>query len=176
MRFEPPTREDLDTIAEQLGRRPRDVIGIAARCPAGHPGVVVNYPVQRKKGRLVPFPTLFWLTCRELSRAISRLEMRGVIQELDERLHRDTPLAAGLRRNHELYIEQRWQILDEEDRRAVEAAGLATPLRSRGIGGMDNWQSVKCLHQHVAHHLATENVIGALLAAEHDLHPCADEL
>ena len=173
MEFEIPTPADLETVAAQLGRPTTSVVGIAARCPAGHPSVVVNYPVHRKGDRLLPFPTLFWLTCTELNKAVSRLEMRGLIAELDDRLESDEELAAALLRNHESYIAQRWQQLTEADRAAVESAALTDVFHRRGIGGLSHLRSVKCLHLHLAHHLAAGNAIGALLVQDHALAPCA---
>jgi uncharacterized protein len=172
MEFAAPTPADLETIATQLGRRPNHVVGVATRCPAGHPSVVVNYPVHRKNDRLLPFPTMFWLTCPELVRAVSRLEMRGLIRELDHRLQADPNLAAGLQQNHTTYIAERWNLLTPDDRQAIEASSIAEVLKERGIGGLSHPQSVKCLHLHYAHHLATTNVLGDLLQQEFELHPC----
>ncbi len=172
MDFTRPTQEDLDTVTRQLGRKPARVVGVAARCPAGHPSVVVNYPVHRKEKRLLPFPTLFWLTCPELIRAISRLEMRGLIRELDERLERDDEFATSLWNDHEAYIRERWGLLSPADQTAIETGGMKDVFLERGIGGLGHMRSVKCLHLHFAHHLATSNVIGALLEDDHAVHPC----
>ncbi len=172
MNFEPLTDADLDTIAAQLGRRPRAATGIAARCPAGHPAVVVNHPIRHEAARVVPFPTLYWLTCPELGRAISRLEMDGLIQRLDQRLDDDEELATALHADHQSYVEQRWQQLTEPERQAVQEAGLEQMFHRRGIGGLGHWRSVKCLHLHYAHHLATRNCLGAILAAEFGILPC----
>ena len=79
---------------------------------------------------------------------------------------------AALRRDHEGYVAERWSLLDATEREEVRAAGLAEVFEKRGIGGLGNWQSVKCLHLHFAHHLARENAIGALLADEYGLRPC----
>lgn len=172
MEFEPATPDDLAIVATQLGRPPTKVAGIAARCPAGHPSVVLNHPLHRRSGRLVPFPTLFWLTCPQLSRAVSRLEMAGRIVELERRLAEDDDLAQALHRDHRSYVEERWQLLSAEDQQEVRESGLLETFEERGIGGMANWRSVKCLHLHLAHHLARRNVLGALLAEEHGLKPC----
>lgn len=173
MKFQEPTDAEIATITEQLGRPPRAAVHIAARCPAGHPAVLVNHPIHHEAGRLVPFPTLYWLSCPELGRVIARLEMGGLIQELDERLERDEELAATLHSDHRRYIEQRWQLLDAEERDRVREAGLHEMLHRRGIGGLGHWRSVKCLHLHFAHHLADQNAIGGILAEEFDVRPCS---
>lgn len=172
MQCEPATPEDLEIVATQLGRRPKMVVGIAARCPAGHPSVVLNHPLHRKAGKLIPFPTLFWLTCPALNRAVSRLEMAGQIQELETRLAEDDSLAEALHQDHRAYVEERWQLLSPKDREEVHSSGLLKAFEERGIGGMANWRSVKCLHLHVAHNLARKNVLGALVAKGHGLKPC----
>jgi hypothetical protein len=172
MDFSPITQADLLTVTGQLQRRPQHVLGVAARCPSGHPSVVVNHPLRRHRDRLVPFPTLYWLTCPELSRAVSRLEMAGLIRRLDDRLAGDDDLAARLHADHASYVEARWRLLDAADQAAATGAGLAEAFRSRGIGGMRHWRSVKCLHLHLAHHLAAHNTIGALLVDEFGIRVC----
>lgn len=167
-----PDAAELEVVAAQLGRAPTGVVRIAARCPAGHPSVVTNYPLQEKRGRPVPFPTLHWLTCPELVRAVSRLEMVGLIDEFDTRLENDDEFAAAVATDHASYVEERWNLLDAAARTSAETAGLLPVLRERGIGGIANRRSVKCLHLHLAHHLAAHNTIGALLVAEHGIAPC----
>ena len=53
------TDQDLAVLAEQLGRPPRGVVGIAARCACGRPLVVRTAP-RLENG--TPFPTTFYLT------------------------------------------------------------------------------------------------------------------
>ena len=104
---------------------------------------------------------------------MSRLEMAGLIQQLDLRLEEDAELAASLHADHERYIAQRWDLLTTEERSAVQEAGLDEMLRKRGIGGLGHWRSVKCLHLHLAHHLADRNAIGALLTTEFGIRTCS---
>jgi len=59
---------DLDTVAEQLGRVPRGVVGIAARCRCGRPLVVRTAP-RLEDGS--PFPTTFYLTSPGAVRAVA---------------------------------------------------------------------------------------------------------
>lgn len=172
MDFEPAVPAELEIVAAQLGHRPTGVLAVAAHCPAGHPAVIVNHPIRRVGDRVTPFPTLFWLTCPQLTKAISRLEMRGLIDELDNRLENDADLADAIARDHESYRRQRWALLGQDDRQLVRDAGCAEPLEHHGIGGLRNWRSVKCLHLHFAHHLASENTIGALLEHEYGIVTC----
>ena len=49
---------DVDALREQLGRVPRGVVGIAARCVCGRPAVVRTAP-RLPDGS--PFPTTYYL-------------------------------------------------------------------------------------------------------------------
>jgi hypothetical protein len=90
--------EDLDAVAQQLGREPRGVLEIAYRCPNGQPAVVKTAP---KLPDGTPFPTLYYLTHPALTAAASRLESSGMMREMTERLADDPELAAAYLRAHE---------------------------------------------------------------------------
>lgn len=80
------------------------------------------------KGR--PFPTRYWLTCRTLAVAVSRLEAAGGVRALEG---------------------------DEQMRGALAAAHAAHADRHDGhrVGGVGREGSVKCLHAQLAFALAT---------------------
>src|ERR687893_2585657 len=88
--MEPATQSDLDTVAAQLGRRPRATRGVGHRCPCGNPDVVETSP---RLADGTPFPTLFYLTCPHATAACSRLESAGVMRDMQERLSTDPGLA-----------------------------------------------------------------------------------
>ncbi len=121
-------------MREQLGRDPGTPFAVLGRCFDGHPLVIRNHPLD-KEGN--PFPTLFWLTCPEAVRAVSRLEADGWIKRLDERAAADPTLPERLEAAHTGY--------------AKERARWGTAARG-GVGGARG--GVKCLHAHYAHHLA----------------------
>ncbi|MBB5956317.1 hypothetical protein FHS29_002903 [Saccharothrix tamanrassetensis] len=127
--------EDLAVVAEQLGRTPRGLRAVAARCPSGHPAVVRTSP-RLEDG--TPFPTLYYLTCPRLNSFVSRLEGAGLMKEMTDRLAADEQLAERYRRAHESYL---------AERDAIEPLGTTVTA-----GGMPT--RVKCLHVHVAHSLA----------------------
>lgn len=160
----------MDALREQLGREPRGVRAVEARCPVGHPQVIRVYPLVEGE----PFPTLFWLTCPSLVGQISQLEHRGTIAELEATLARDANLRRRYEDDHRAYIAERWHELSERDRRWVEAQGLSDAFLERGIGGIRHWSSVKCLHLHYAHHRARANVLGAWIDARYDLVACGE--
>ena len=162
---------DLDTLREQLGRKPRGVRAIETRCPVGHPQVVRVYPLVDGE----PFPTLFWLSCPSLVRQIAQLEHQGLIADLEALIARDDDLRAGLFENHRAYIAERWNELSARDRQGVRDRGMADVFWERGIGGILNWTTVKCLHLHYAHHRARANVLGAWIDGHREIVACRDE-
>jgi exopolyphosphatase/guanosine-5'-triphosphate,3'-diphosphate pyrophosphatase len=138
---------DLAAVREQLGREPTVPFTVVARCAEGHPLVIRNRPIDAE-GR--PFPTLFWLTCPDAVRAVSRLESGGAIGELNRRLERDAAFADALAGAHAAYAAER-------------ARGFPGAERHGGVGGTRT--GLKCLHAHYAHHLAGgEDPVGAWTA------------
>jgi uncharacterized protein len=131
----PVSDEDRAVVAAQLGRPPRAVRAVAARCPSGHPCVVQTNP-RLEDG--TPFPTLYYLTCPRLTSLVSTLEASGLMREMTDRLGTDPDLAAAYRAAHESYL---------AERDAIEPLG--TEVSAGGMPGR-----VKCLHVHVAHALA----------------------
>jgi exopolyphosphatase/guanosine-5'-triphosphate,3'-diphosphate pyrophosphatase len=127
---------DLAQVTDQLGREPLTPFAVVARCGSGHPLVIRNHPVDREGH---PFPTLYWLTCPQAVRAVSRLESEGWIKHLDEQSERDPELGEALEGAHRAHADERG--------RWVQGAE-----RWGGVGGSRS--GVKCLHAHYAHHLA----------------------
>ncbi|HEX7805062.1 MAG TPA: DUF501 domain-containing protein [Cellulomonas sp.] len=146
------TDRDLEVLAEQLGRVPRGVVGIAARCVCGRPLVVRTAP---RLDDGTPFPTTYYLTCPPAVAAVSTLEAGGLMKELSARLVEDTELAAAYRLAHEAYLADREELGHVEEIAGVSAGGMPT--------------RVKCLHVLVGHALAAGpgvNPIGDLVLAE----------
>ena len=124
---------------------------MARRCACGLPQVIETGS-HLDDG--TPFPTLWWLTCRSLSRAVGRLEAGGWMAAFNERLAADPALAEGLRAATEAYVARR------------DAGGVPGPVRHPGGGGMAGGR-IKCLHAHTAHQLvAGDNPAGAEALAE----------
>ena len=131
----PVDQADLDAVAKQLGREPRGVLEISYRSPDGQPGVVKTAP---KLDDGTPFPTLYYLTDQRLTAEASRLESKGVMRQMSERLTKNEDLAADYQNAHERYLEKRNAIED-----------LGTDFSG---GGMP--ERVKCLHVLIAYALA----------------------
>jgi hypothetical protein len=124
--------DDRALVARQLGRKPRAFRRVAVRCPFGHPAVTEQAAFD-EDGK--PFPTQFYVTCRYLVAAISRLEAAGGVERWTQAAAHDPELARSLR---DADAEQR------EIRPELEA----------GIGGSTRDGSLKCLHAHAAFALA----------------------
>lgn len=138
---------DLAAVVEQLRREPQADFSVVARCPSGHPLVIRNDPLDR---RGEPFPTLYWLTCPEAVKAVSRLESQGWIKRLERRAEDDRAWGDAVAAAHRAYAEDRGR-------------SVAGGQRWGGVGGAR--AGVKCLHAHYAHHLAGgEDPIGAWVA------------
>lgn len=144
------TAEDLATMAEQLGRPMRDVVGVAARCVCGRPTVVATKP---RLADGTPFPTYYYLTHPQAAAAASRLEAAGRMADYAQLLTGDT--AAAYARAHDAFLADRLVHGD-----VPEIAGISS-------GGMPT--RVKCLHALIAHALAAGpgvNPIGDLALAD----------
>ena len=128
---------DVEAIEAQLGRRPRGLVGIGARCACGAPAVTVTEP-RLPDG--TPFPTLFYLTLPRVVYGMSRLEAEGCMSELNARLAEDADLAAGHRAAHADYIERR------------RLLGNVPEIANVSAGGMPD--RVKCLHALAAYSMS----------------------
>jgi hypothetical protein len=128
---------DLEVLREQLGRVPRGVVAIAARCVCGRPLVVRTAP---RLDDGTPFPTTYYLTCPPAVAAVSTLEAGGLMNAMSARLVEDAELAAAHRRAHDAYLADR------------EALGHVDEIAGISAGGMPS--RVKCLHVLVGHALA----------------------
>ena len=87
-----------------LGRPPRGRWKVARRCACGLPQVIET---ESHLDDGTPFPTLWWLTCRSLSRAVGRLEAGGWMAAFNERLAADPGLAEALRAATAAYVARR---------------------------------------------------------------------
>lgn len=166
--------DDLSMLEAQLGRRPSGVLKVEAYCPVGHPQVIRYYPLSLSAGGevLSPFPTLYWLTCRSLIRQVSEFESYGWIGKIEERIRTDPAFKTAYHENHRQYCRERWETLNPRHREAVIEKGWEKVYRETGIGGIRDWDFVKCLHLQFAHHVGSSNVVGEFLQDEFSLQAC----
>jgi len=127
---------------------------VVARCGSDHPLVIRNRPVDAQGH---PFTTLYWLTCPDTVKAVSRLESDGWIKRLDRQAEADPNLRVALRRAHEDYARERGALHP-----GAQAWG--------GVGGAA--RGVKCLHAHYAYYVGGgRDPIGVWVAARLREHP-----
>ena len=107
----PPVVTDADRalVARQLGREPRTLRRVAVRCPFGAPAVTEQSPYGADGE---PFPTTYYLTCRHLVAAISRVEAAGGVERWSKASEADSVLAASRK------------AADEEQRSSRRARGV----------------------------------------------------
>ena len=137
--------DDRAVVARQLGRNPRAFRRVVVRCPFGLPAVTEQEPYD-PDGE--PFPTSYYLTCRHLVAAVSRLEAAGGVERWGDAAERDPELGASLR---SATVEQRALRRELAGRRTGADDGASLGL---GIGGSSRPERLKCLHAHVAFALA----------------------
>jgi uncharacterized protein len=158
----PPVVTDADraVVARQLGREPRTLLRVAVRCPFGAPAVTEQSPYDATGE---PFPTTYYLTCRHLVAAVSRLEAAGGVEHWTVAARAEPELAASL------------AAADEEQRRLRRELASDTTGNDGGasldygIGGSRRSGSLKCLHAHAAFALARPGYeLGERILAELD--------
>lgn len=131
----PVDDDDVEQVAELLGRRPQGHFEIVLRHEDGTPRVLRNAPVL-DSGR--PMPTLYWLVSPHDRLVVSRLESAGGVSEAEAAVDPDELAAA-----HEAYRAERDRLIPE---------GYDGHRPSAGVGGTR--LGVKCLHAHYAYFLA----------------------
>jgi len=131
-------------VSAQLGRPARGRSSVVHRCRFGLPTTVRVGP-HLDDG--TPFPTVFWLTCPVARHDVGVLEASGAMVGVNARLDDEPTFAEEYAAGHVRYVRFR--------------DALGEPLAGDpGAGGMP--AHVKCLHTHLAHHLATgDNPVGA---------------
>jgi len=160
-----PTAEQRLFIAGELGKEPKGMERITALDSQGQPLALQVAALVNNK----PFPTFYWLSSRFLVKELSHLEAAGLIKELEQRLQDDPVLMAEYQQSHKDYIARRWAAMSEETKKEVDRLGFTEVFTKRGVGGIENWQQVRCLHTQYAHHLSSGNAIGRLLDKEYGI-------
>ncbi|OFQ96761.1 DUF501 domain-containing protein [Alloscardovia sp. HMSC034E08] len=160
----PATEEDMQAVEQQLGRYPRGMIAVGARCVCGLPLTTVTRPLVDGK---IPFPTTFYLSHPGAVKAISHVEAAGRLTELTEQLKTDEELAAGYARAHEAFLAVRTALAESLGDSQEHIDGISA-------GGMP--ERVKCLHAILAQTLAMGpgvNPVGDLVMKEiaHEFDP-----
>ena len=137
-----PSEDEVVAISALIGKQPQGEFSILIRNEDGSPLVIENSPFFNDG---TPMPTRYWLVDRELVTAISRLESKGGIKQVQ--LEIDIELIQSIHDKHEFA------------RNRLISQNFHGPKPSGGVGGTR--KGVKCLHTHVANYLATnDDVVG----------------
>ena len=150
--------DDRSVVERQLGRPPRAFRQVVVRCPFGRPAVTEQSPYDTAGE---PFPTTYYLTCRHLVAAVSRIEAAGGVERWTAAAENDAALRESLEDATRLQRDIRRELADGFTGRD-EGASLEL-----GIGGASKPERLKCLHAHVAFGLARPGyLLGERILAE----------
>lgn len=140
----------FETVEKQLGRKPRSLLKAVRRCRFKLPRVILSSPGLS--------PTIFWLTCPYETYLISRLESDGLIKKINA----DPVLKEKILKANKNYIAFR------------ENFGHFDISQEKGIDGIRDLSSLKCLHSHWAYYLAAKNDPIGKIIAKHlkNIPPC----
>jgi hypothetical protein len=130
-----PSEHDVEVLTRLLGREPRAGFTVVVRSASDDPVVIRNAPLLDDG---TPMPTRYWLVDPDLSLRVARLESAGGVRAAEAAVE---PEALGSA--HERYA---------RERDAALAPDHEGPRPSGGVGGTA--RGVKCLHAHLAYHLA----------------------
>jgi hypothetical protein len=178
------SRSDQEAISSQLGYLPPNFVKVSARNVNGSPVAIKTYPLdggaprRQAKSALsltelnsisvgTPFPTLYWLTCPSIAKAIAKMERNGYVGMLEDRLKEDSAMTDQLFRCHKEYARERWECLSLDDKNLLTQTDSASVQRMRvmlessGIAGTNTTAlstqndgskqpAIKCLHAHYA--------------------------
>ncbi|QTA37306.1 DUF501 domain-containing protein [Thermosipho ferrireducens] len=133
----------------QLGREAENIYQVIVVCSYGYPVVVKSLPLKDNK----PFPTLHYLTCPFLRKEISKLEEKGLVKVLEEKIQTNLEFKKQLFSAHEKVKKERAELLTKEFGNTI----WKEVLNKVGTGGLKDWTKVKCLHLHTADFLAGIN-------------------
>lgn len=175
---------EQEAVQRQLGYLPPNFICVSAwRGDGCEPVAIKTYPLnggaRRRQAKAAieqlpigtPFPTLYWLTCPEISKAVAEFERKGYVRLFQERLNADPLLANRLIQCHQEYADERWESLTLEDRSFLleedpSVQRMRNMMQCSGISGTNFTAqdghddkpfvaSIKCLHAHYAHYRST---------------------
>ncbi|OCL25730.1 hypothetical protein U472_15515 [Orenia metallireducens] len=161
------TQKDLEILEKQLGRKPRNLVDIIKRCKDESPQVVVTAPILDKGDSVGIFPTTLWLTCPELNYRIGKLESKGLVQEVQNKILGNKKLSKRLEEAHQDYANYRLDLVDEVRLKDLKEnnPGQYKVLKESGVGGILEFEGIKCLHTHFAHYLVDrKNPVGEIVA------------
>lgn len=155
------SEKDYNKAVALLGReKPRTPFTIKTRCANGSPQTLVADPVFLEESIWKPFPSFIWLVCPRLKSLVADLEQQGLVRFYSQKMKED---AAFFKK----FLVGQYEIAEYRSKLAREIYGGVLPLHiadvliNTSVAGSRDFYGVKCLHAHLAQHLAFgNNIIG----------------
>jgi len=124
-----------------------------------------------------PFPTHFWLCHALLIEKINFLESQRLVKPMEEMIETDEMLANAFLADQKRYQQIRNECLTEDDIAHLSGIKILDQFKEkRGIGGIENFSKIRCLHMQMAHLVSDANVIGQWLQDKFDLLNFSEDL
>lgn len=184
--FKSKSPSEINLVKRQLGYLPPNFRCVSAWTQdKKSPVAIQTYPLQDGVERSqpkatncsspvvlgTPFPTLYWLSNPDISRAVADLERRGYVTLLKQKLNNSPQDSSRLLACHEQYSKKRWNSLSREDKSLLmsehpSVKRMRHMIECSGVAGLDYLShiqpdgsflvSFKCLHAHYAHYRSEE--------------------
>lgn len=122
-----------------------------------------------KSPLMEPFPTIYWVTHPRIKALISKLELDKWGTKLEKRLQEESDALESMQRAHKEYGQERYNMITTEDREWIQQRKWDAAFAvTRGVAGIRNYASIKCLHAHAAHYWSgcQDNIVGKWVAKE----------
>ena len=157
-----PTKSDLSVISHQLGAKNGEPYAVAERCRHGFPSIVVFSPFSHDGTLNHGFlSTPVWLSCPYLNEKIHHFETGGYIHSITDLLISDQEIFSMMKEAHAHYYFLRKELFRMCSGESPSNEYIR--FMDKGIGGMVNVESLKCLHLHYSHYkFCSYNVAGMI--------------
>lgn len=161
--FQDCTESDLVKIKRQIGSSDLFIRAVIERCKYGFPKVVLLDPCMNEEApgmlNYQALSNLMWLTCPYLNREIHNLENDGYIQKISDFINNDNAYKSLMKTAHANFYFLRNYVYWKYVKKISE--GKPMDLFTKGIGGIRDLDTLKCLHVHFCHYtLFKYNVAG----------------
>ena len=154
---EKPSIEDISRVKSLLGRHPDGLHRVIKK--EERIITVLSETFVRKK----PFPTLFWLVDKDLSKKISAIESTGIIKEYEA----DEEITNLAKRDNQVYAKLRSLFHESLHPILSEDSPFYSTIYESGAGGIQDHKRIRCLHLHMAYHYSVGSSLGEFLVREH---------
>jgi hypothetical protein len=167
------TEQDRDVLSVQISRIPENP-RIIKRCVYGYPSIIIidsmdsdsDINKESDKSLFESFQAVsdvLWLTCPYLNEKIHYIESNGYIKKIQDYIFSDRRSKSMMNSAHAHFYYLRKNIfgIKIKKNRIDELKKIA----GFGIGGMEKFHSIKCLHMHYAHYIFCDKNIAGMMTA-----------